>query len=216
MKYALLLLLLLNCNEKNTSVSLPENEKRHFQPVQKNTTTYADAKKKSAGLLKSYKQNPTYANEKKLHAFVADSLISFWYGTKWNFNGTTEIPGNGSIACGYFVTTVLRDAGMQINRVKLAQCSSETMIKQLTEKSSLQKFSNEPLKSFTDKVSKHDKGLFIVGLDCHTGFLYNDGTEIYFIHASYATPKIVIKEQAGKSGILAASKYRVIGKLNFL
>jgi hypothetical protein len=63
---------------------------------------------------------------------------------------------------------------------------------------------------------KKEAGLYIVGLDCHTGFLYNDGNEVYFIHASYATPKIVIKEKAKESGILIASKYRVIGKVNFL
>src|SRR5215212_694349 len=35
---------------------------------------------------------------------VYDSIIPYWIGTKWNFNGITEVPQKGSIACGYFVT----------------------------------------------------------------------------------------------------------------
>lgn len=52
---------------------------------------------------------------------VARDIAPFWYGTPWDFNGTTEQPGTGAIACGYFVTTVLRDAGVQLERVRLAQ-----------------------------------------------------------------------------------------------
>jgi hypothetical protein len=66
--------------------------------------------------------------------FIVDSIIPYWFGTKWNFYGTTEVPRNGSIACGYFVTTVLRDAGLRINRIKLAQAASEEMMKSVCHK----------------------------------------------------------------------------------
>src|SRR6476660_4877291 len=29
-------------------------------------------------------------------------IFPSWYGTPWDFNGTTEVPQQGKIACGYF------------------------------------------------------------------------------------------------------------------
>jgi len=52
---------------------------------------------------------------------LVSEIIPQWYGTKWSFDGYTEVPKSGSIACGYFVSTTLRDMGMNVNRYKLAQ-----------------------------------------------------------------------------------------------
>ena len=150
---------------------------------------------------------------KLLTKIICDSMIPCWYGTPWNFYGTSETPGKGTIACGYFVTTVLRDAGLNSNRIKLAQVASEEMIKSLCEKSTITRFSNKSIDEFVRAIKKMGEGLYITGLDSHTGFIYNDGAEVYFIHASYITPKCVVKEIAISSSILASSKYRVIGKL---
>ena len=43
---------------------------------------------------------------------ITNTIAPAWIGTKWDFNGITEVPQQGKIACGYFVTTVLRDAGL--------------------------------------------------------------------------------------------------------
>lgn len=64
---------------------------------------------------------------------ITQTILPSWVGTKWDFNGTTQIPQQGSIACGYFVTTVLQDGGVKLNRVKLAQCASEQMITTLVQ-----------------------------------------------------------------------------------
>ena len=64
---------------------------------------------------------------------IAETIITNWIGTKWDFNGVSEEQKKFTIACGYFVTTVLRDAGFQIARSKLAQCASEQMIRSLVQ-----------------------------------------------------------------------------------
>jgi hypothetical protein len=151
---------------------------------------------------------------KRLTKIICDSMIPCWYGTPWNFYGTSEIPGKGTIACGYFVTTILRDAGLTNQRIKLAQVPSEEMIKTLCEKSTIERFSNKSIDEFVAAIKEMGYGLYIVGLDSHTGFIYNDGAAIYFIHASYISPKCVMKEFAVSSSILTSSKYRVVGKLN--
>ncbi|HRH60126.1 MAG TPA: hypothetical protein PL045_06120 [Chitinophagaceae bacterium] len=152
--------------------------------------------------------------EKCFVSVLVDSILPYWYGTAWDFNGTTQQPGKGSIACGYFVSTVLRDAGIQLNRVKTGQAASQLIIKQFADKKDIKVFSEAPLDSSLAYIRKKGKGIFIVGLDYHVGFLYNDGSKIWFIHSKWVNPKAVVKEDAESSGILYYSKYRMIGKIS--
>ena len=103
--------------------------------------------------------------------------------------------------------------GASVNRVKHAQCASEEMIKAVCIKNSIQRFSNENISSFIEKIELNGAGLYIVGLDFHTGFILNDGEQVYFIHANYAGKKEVTREIAIESAVLASSKYKVIGKV---
>ncbi len=53
-----------------------------------------------------------------LEETLVEDIFNYWYGTPWDFNGTTNIPNQGSIACGYFVTTTLKHLGFNIPRFK--------------------------------------------------------------------------------------------------
>jgi len=141
-------------------------------------------------------------------------IFDFWYGTPWDFNGTTETPGQGKIACGYFVTTVLRDLGLKVQRAKLAQQASENIVLSLTTDPHIKRFRQTPLNDFVETVRNWGRGLYIVGLDIHVGFILNDDEGVYFIHSSYIDPLCVIKEDVRESKILASSKYRVLGKIS--
>lgn len=132
--------------------------------------------------------------------YIAKVIAPFWNGTPWDFNGTTQEPGTGYIACGYFVTTVLRHAGYPLNRVKLAQCASETMIQNLTEKRS--HFSGKSFGQFIQFMRNAGKGLSVIGLDNHTGFIYHDGQQLWFIHSSFLGTARVCAEPAENCTIL--------------
>lgn len=147
-------------------------------------------------------------------ASIDRDIFPDWYGTYWDFHGTTETPGTGKIACGYLVSTVLRDAGLKVNRVTLAQQASENIIKSLTTAPFIKRFRNVSLEKFTAEIEKLGAGLYVVGLDFHVGFLYHDGAQIYFIHSSYVEPSETIKEVAAASKVLEATKYRVVGKIS--
>ncbi len=114
--------------------------------------------------------------EKIFTTSVAETIIPNWIGTAWDFNGISQTPQKGTIACGYFVTTVLRDAGLNIARVKLAQCASEQMMLSLIQPKYVQRFSNIAMDNFIQKIQHQGYGLYIAGLDNHTGFIYNDGS----------------------------------------
>jgi hypothetical protein len=136
-----------------------------------------------------------------------------WMGTPWDFNGTTQAPGKGRIACGYFVTTILRDAGVKLNRVKLAQCASGKIIGNLISKANTGYLGQLSYDDFIKKIKGYGRGVYIVGLDFHTGFLLHDGREVYFVHSNYINRKGVVKETMATSAALRASKYRLVGRL---
>ncbi len=154
------------------------------------------------------------SKEKIFTESIIATIIPSWIGTAWDFNGVTEIPQQCSIACGYFVTTVLRDAGLSLARIKLAQSTSEKMITSLVQSKYLQRFSNVPIKKFIENIRQQGYGMYLVGLDNHTGFIYNDGNEIHFIHSTFVGTKNVQHEVAVNSWVLAQSKYKIIGKIS--
>ncbi|MDB4285790.1 hypothetical protein N9933_00650 [bacterium] len=147
--------------------------------------------------------------QKYLLTQLTDQVFPKWYGTDWDFNGISETPGEGAIACGYFVSTTLRDIGFNLNRYRVAQQDATTIIKVLC----------DPPKTFNDlqKVINHiwesPEALYIVGLDQHVGFLYRGEKEVFFIHSSYADPVAVVREKATESAVLNYSRIYVVGKL---
>jgi hypothetical protein len=70
------------------------------------------------------------------------------------------------------------------------------------------------MQGFINTVTTQGYGIYIVGLDNHTGFIYNDGTDIYFIHSTFVGTRNVQKEKAAESRVLQQSKYKVLGKLS--
>lgn len=142
------------------------------------------------------------------------TLFDFWMETDWDYNGTTEIPGTGSIACGYFVTTLLRDMGVKLDRNSLAQCASEPMIKKLVEERYIQRYSGYSIENFVASVKRSGDGIYLVGLDNHTGFIVCEKGNVTFVHSGGGVPARVLRQDAMHSGLLERSSYRVTGKLS--
>lgn len=143
---------------------------------------------------------------------ITQEVFTYWYKTQWDFNGITQVPGEGKIACGYFVTTVIRDVGFDIPRATWGQLASETMIKKINP--SVKRFSNKPIQVVIDYFKNRPDGIYVVGLDTHVGFVCKEGKKIKFIHSNYYKPEIGVMEEnlKGDNPINDAS-YRVIGQL---
>jgi hypothetical protein len=219
MKLLLLLMTILSftgCTLKEKQIKLPLQKLK--PPAIAATINYDSCK--AAIKLNKQKLHATWSSlskstkEKIFAEAVTKTIIPAWIGTAWDFNGTTETPQQGNIACGYFVTTVLRDAGLPIARVKLAQCASEQMITSLVQSKYISHYSNILLEDFIQSIQKQGYGLYIVGLDNHTGFIYNDGKDIYFIHSTFIGTRNVQKDIAATNSILKQSKYKVLGKIS--
>ena len=161
--------------------------------------SYKNATNKSATL--------NQIRDKFTNHLVTD-IIPQWYGTKWSFDGYSETPKSGSIACGYFVSTTLRDVGLNINRYKLAQKApyhEAEVIACGTTIETLQDKSKEELKAYFIKNKKD--GLYFIGLDFHVGFILKERQNIYFIHSNYINNSGPINEKIDHSRVMKSSVY---------
>lgn len=151
---------------------------------------------------------------KYLYQNLTDSIIPYWYGTPWDYNGVTQKPGKGKIACGYFVFTLMKDAGFKLPRIKMSQAASEQAIKSIVSKTQIKRFSNISLSDFNQAMKDWGNGIYLIGLDNHIGFIQVKEKNIWFIHSTVIYPSCVIKEEALSSIALESSNYRIVGKIS--
>src|SRR5687768_1189839 len=125
---------------------------------------------------------------------VLPEMMRCWLGTQWDFHGTTEVPGKGKIACGYFVATVLRDAGFRVDRYKLAQQSSQSILRSFLPRESLNLQVGIPYETYAAGLKMTEPGVRIIGLDSHVAFLVTGQDGFRFIHSSGSKPWCVVDE----------------------
>lgn len=149
-----------------------------------------------------------------LFTTMTAKVFPCWYGTRWDYNGTTETPRKGKIACGYFVTTTMRDLGFDVPRIRWAQSASETMIREMTEGKHIKRYRYADISHIESEIRSWGNGLYVVGMDNHTGFIVNHDGQCRFVHSYYFNlSRGVTSEKLNTNNPLRSSKYRVIGKV---
>lgn len=138
-------------------------------------------------------------------------LLPHWQGTPWAMNGTSEVPGAGRIACGYLVSTVLRDAGLLVERVRLAQQASENIVMSVADPADILRYREIDVAEVLSEARM--PGVYVVGLDTHVGLLVVRDGEQQFCHASRSMNREVLCEDAATARALH-SHYVVIGRLS--
>ena len=116
-----------------------------------------------------------------LHQVLRENILPYWYGTEWDFNGITDEPQRGKIACGYLVSTTLKHSGFVLNRYKLAQQYSHAIVNTLC--SDVKKFTS--IGSMLAYIELQPNNLYVVGLDNHVGFISKNDMSIKFIHSTF-------------------------------
>ncbi len=141
------------------------------------------------------------------------AMMRCWLGTKWDFNGTAKGPGEGKIACGYFVATVLKDAGFKVDRYQLAQQPSGNILRTFLPKDSCALTVGEDFKAFAASVGSREPGVYVIGLDTHVAFIVVRDGGFRFIHSSGSRPWCVVDESPDEAGVLQRSSWRMLGNL---
>ena len=153
------------------------------------------------------------AESRRFLEAVLPEMMRCWLGTKWDFNGISEVPGEGNIACGYFVSTVLRDAGFRVDRYKLARQPSQNILRSFLPREALSLKVGVPYESYAAELDAAEPGIRIIGLDHHVAFVVTGPGGFRFIHSSGSEPWCVVDEGRADAEVLRRSNYRVEGSL---
>lgn len=197
------------------STSSPEPQPKRYQELQEElaqkreelSLRYANASSPEARQL-------VESEARSLLESRMPELMRCWLGTPWDFNGTSQTPGEGKIACGYFVAVVLRDAGFRVHRIRLAQQASQNIIATFLPREEMHIRVGKSYPDFLEEVVSRGPGIRIIGLDTHVAFLVvNEDRSVRFIHSSGARPWQVVDESKAEASVLKASNYRVTGNL---
>ena len=141
------------------------------------------------------------------------AMMRCWLGTPWDFNGTAPGPGEGKIACGYFVATVLKDAGFRVDRYRLAQQPSENILRTFLAKDSCVLTVGTNYENFTRELEGVEPGIYVLGLDTHVAFLLVDEKGLRFIHSSGSRPWCVVDQGRNEAEVVRKSSWRMLGNL---
>lgn len=142
---------------------------------------------------------------------LGDSIFYYWYGTAYDFNGITQQPKQGKIACGYFVTTTLQQMGFSIPRVALAQQAASVILNSLCTPESIKIY--QSLTALKKHMDAQPQGLYLIGLDTHVGYLWKTERELYMVHSSQSGNNQVSRERWDQSTVLSRSKAFYVGDL---
>lgn len=201
---------------KGLAKEVIEEKREDYGKVQAELESYRLAMLKKFQLAQaSDKKELLVKVRQRLERDLRREMFPAWYGTAWDFNGTSKTPGEGKIACGYFVSTCLTHLGFKVSRIKLAQQPSQRIIETFMAKSDRKILAGgKSMEVIRAYLKSQGDGIHIVGLDSHVGFISVEGNDMAFIHSSYYRPGAVVKaEPIDARNPLSNSKYRVFGKI---
>lgn len=155
------------------------------------------------------------AAARELWLTALDSTVfPAWESTPWSFYGQSWEPRQGSIACGYFVTTALHNSGLRLQRTLLAKQAATVIIRNLTTEAHMHRYRGLSQAAFVEEMRRLGPGLYVLGLDYHVGFLrVREGGAVQMVHSSYTGAGGVVREAADSSAALE-SQARVVGKIS--
>lgn len=153
----------------------------------------------------------------KAREFVASSLVDdifpAWMGTPWHMGKDDDagMPHQAGkrVSCSMFVTAALQNVGLRLDsRVRWAQAPALYIQRSLApRRSDLHRFLSIPPRELAGRLSKLDDGIYVVGLNCHVGFILIREGEARFIHSNYVDPdEGVTGEPVAESDAIANSQ----------
>ena len=176
----------------------------HSGPID---TSYTFSKKYIANI-KSRIRLDRITEDSLSHLFtnlLTEQIIPHWLGTPWSFEGHTSVPGSGEIACGYFVSTTLKDIGFNLDRYKFAQqlpiheAKTLALGKPLLEINSTS--TDERIAILHDTLKE---GIYFLGFDQnHVGYIQKKNDELFVIHSNYIGAEGVVIERINDSRVFS-------------
>jgi len=168
---------------------------------------YASIKLEIANLKLRYRTLPISSDSlsKLFTSLLVDKLIPHWLTTPWSFEGHTSIPGEGTIACGYFISTTLSHMSFNLNRYKMAQQLPLNEAKTLNLGKPLLEINNP---STADRIEilrgTLQEGIYFIGFDqSHVSYIQKKGDQVFVIHSNYINAEGVVIEKIEESQVFS-------------
>jgi hypothetical protein len=145
---------------------------------------------------------------------ITHTVFPAWMGTPWGLgvNSTADRPHQEGkvVGCSYFVTGVLMNAGLRLSsRARFAQAPSLLIQQALTpERAALHRYPGQSPDGLIRRLLTLGDGVYIIGLNIHTGFLVIHAGKVHVVHASYTPPNQVIDEPFDHSAVITLSRQR--------
>ena len=148
---------------------------------------------------------------------IVEKIIPQWRGMPWTMAVIDDglgpdaavpfEPGKG-ISCSWFLVSVLRNAGL---RFLSARSFAGTIAVHFQYALSprdrdLHRFFNITPTRLAKKIADLGDGLYVIGLNCHIGFVHVAGDNVRILHSSYISPATVVIERLVESPAVAASQ----------
>ena len=186
-----------------------------YQQIVTDNATYTRELLQSYRAAESEEQKAAVLRKTRNHIFnlFSDQLFSYWYGTKYDAQGTTDLPRSGGTSPTNFVATLMQDANFNVDRVALAQQSPQNMLLTFCDKKYIRQYNNETMDDFVQHLHEIGTGLYLLALDdTNIGFLTINSCGIRFVHAS-PTFSGVKNEDAALSDVIRDAKKRRVAML---
>lgn len=145
-------------------------------------------------------------------AAIRGTIWPAWSGVPWGLgpNSTPLRPHQPGteIACGYFVSSVLENAGLRLGtRFTYAQAPALQVQRTLApNEADLHRFFSIPGDALARRIAGLGEGIYIIGLNNHIGFVDVEGGEVSIVHASYTGEQKVTREPLATAEVIANSR----------
>jgi len=151
-----------------------------------------------AGYLRADKQGKENLRS-ELRTYLTERLLTdiapAWDRTPWTFNGYSRTPGQGSIACGWFVQRIMEDLGFEFSKRRsqqpyFAQNWPIVMVEGI-DRAGAERIDARQYPWETDSVFlARESGIYLIGFaysgmdsGAHVGFMLNTGEELFILHS---------------------------------
>jgi hypothetical protein len=209
--FLFLAFLQINCvqNAKPQANVIPQNDANSFGVfVKKDTTKSYEQCKIEVKQLRQNLRDKNLSHDSLSVVFTSilvDKIIPYWYGTHWSFDGHTTEPQKGEIACGYFISTVLTDTGLNMNKYKFAQQLPINEAKTFSFEENvliLEDFTRA--EHFSSLLKNTKDGVYFIGFgETHVGFLLRKKEHFFLLHSKYENAEGVKIESLEESNMFS-------------
>lgn len=145
-------------------------------------------------------------------AAIRGTIWPAWTGMSWGL-GPRSTPlrphqPDTVIACGYFVSSVLENAGLRLGtRFSFAQAPALQAQRSLApDEADLHRFFSVPGDALAREIAALGDGVYIIGLNNHIGFVDVHDGAVDVVHASYTGEQRVTREPLATAEVIANSR----------